>query len=436
MPFCLKKCSYCGFISFAGYAGDVVDSYFDELLKEIDAWRAAAGKQSGDVLDERAGQDKFIIDTVFFGGGTPTLAGPEKIKKVIERISPFLADGAEITMEANPKTFDEESLRAYRSAGVNRLSIGCQSLEDSVLERLGRVHTRAEFIESYEAARRAGFSNINIDLMFAVPGQDMGVWKETLYEAIALGPEHISAYSLQIEEGTPFYNEYKYGRLDAVSDEEERRMHHEAIRILEAAGYEHYEISNFARRGEVARECEAERAGAERRGCAEGRSTAETRGDYRCQHNLKYWNMDEYLGVGLGASSFLGGLRFKNTDDLDEYLAGKSPKRKDVIDQDFASQIGDSCLGTAICDRIVEVHKETVKDLAGEMVFTGLRKRSGFLKSRFEEIVGVSYDDFYRYIYNERKRFIEEGLLVETDERVYLTEEGIDRSNDIMSEFV
>lgn len=170
-------------------------------------------------------------------------------------------------MEANPKTFDEVSLRAYREAGVNRLSIGCQSLDDEVLKKLGRVHTKAEFLEGYEAARRAGFDNINVDLMFAVPGQDMQLWKETLCEVVSLepAPEHISAYSLQIEEGTPFYNEYKFGKLDGVSDAEERRMHKEAIVILQGAGYEHYEISNFAKRTAGERLEEKGNFGGERR---------------------------------------------------------------------------------------------------------------------------------------------------------------------------
>ena len=361
-PFCLKKCSYCGFLSMPGCGKDTIDGYFDRMADEA-----------------RQIPSEYMVDTVFFGGGTPTLAGPENIKKVIDSLSPFLEDGAEITMEANPKTFGLEDLRRYREAGVNRLSIGCQSLNDEVLAKLGRVHTRDEFLESYRAAREAGFDNVNVDLMFAVPGQDMNIWEETLREVIALGPDHISAYSLQIEEGTPFYNAYKFGELEGVSDEEERRMHHLAIEMLEDAGYVHYEISNFAKPG------------------------------FMCKHNLKYWNMDEYLGIGLGASSFMKGERIKNTDDLDEYMKGS--------------------LGQ-------ERHLDTKEDLAGETVFTGLRKREGFLKSRFEEIVGESYDDFYQYIYEERMRYIREELLVEDEERVYLTRKGIDRSNDIMSEFV
>lgn len=369
VPFCLKKCDYCGFLSLGG-CQDKIDLYFDKLLQELDCYKDRIEKE-------------YIIDTVFFGGGTPTLAGPENIKKVIKKVSPFLAHGAEITIEANPKTFDEESLGGYLDAGVNRLSIGCQSLDDKVLKALGRVHTRAEFLEAFQAARRAGFSNINVDLMFAVPGQNMDIWKESLSQVIALKPEHISAYSLQIEEGTPFYHEYKYGRLGLLSDDEERLMHHEAIKLLQDSGYEHYEISNFAKNG------------------------------YRCRHNLKYWNMDEYLGVGLGASSFFGGARFKNADDLDKYL---------------------TCQNMSKC--VEDCHISDQKDLAGETVFTGLRKRDGFTKKRFEEIVGQSYDDFFQYIYEERKAYIDEGLLVENQERVYLTEKGIDRSNEIMAEFV
>lgn len=365
VPFCIKKCRYCGFTSFAGEEGKI-DSYFERLLEELKAFIEAAGANRR-------------IDSVFFGGGTPTLAGPENISKVLGALKNIIEPDAEITVEGNPKTFTYADLVKYRQAGVNRLSIGCQSLDDNILERLGRVHTKAEFLQSFQAARDAGFDNINVDLMFAVPGQDMAIWEKTLEEVIDLSPEHISFYSLQIEEGTPFYDEYKFGKLDGISDEEERKMHHRAIEMLEDAGYVHYEISNAAKPGR------------------------------ECRHNLKYWNMDEYIGIGLGASSFYNGKRVKNTDALDKYLDG---------------------------DYVEESVLETQKDIAGETVFTGLRKREGFLKSRFEEIVGVSYDDFYRYIYEERSKFIEQGFLVEDEERVYLTEEGIDHSNDIMSEFV
>ncbi|MCQ2551343.1 MAG: radical SAM family heme chaperone HemW [Clostridia bacterium] len=354
IPFCLKKCDYCGFLSFPGKE-EMMDGYVDMLLKELDEYQVKA-------------------DTVFFGGGTPSLLEPRQVKRILDKINPT----GEVTLEANPKTFDKPKLLAFKDAGINRLSIGCQSMEDDLLKTLGRVHTREDFLKAYTIAREV-FENINVDLMFALPGQDIQRWEKTLKEVISLSPEHISAYSLQIEEGTRFYQEYKMDRLNVPSDLEERRMHHRAIEILEDAGYSHYEISNFARKGK------------------------------ECQHNLKYWNMEEYIGIGLGASSYFKSERFKNTDDLDKYLSGN-------------------------LDR--EVHINSVKDTAGEMVFTALRKREGFTKERFKEVVGQSYDDFFRYILDERKEYIEEGLLVETEERVYLTLDGMDHSNEIMAKFV
>lgn len=379
IPFCLKKCSYCGFLSFAGKE-QMMDQYVEALIKEMEHYKGRL-------------EDQFQVDSVFLGGGTPTLLKASHVERLLEEVSDWLTLGCEITMEGNPKTFDEEKLTAFRKAGVNRLSIGCQSLDDQVLKNIGRVHTRQDFLDSFKMARTAGFDNINMDLMFALPGQSMEVWEENLREAIELEPEHISFYSLQIEEGTPFYNQYKEDKLKVPSDEEERRMHHRAMDILKKAGYLHYEISNCGKAGK------------------------------ECRHNLKYWNMDDYLGLGLGASSFVDQVRFKNTEDLDKYIYANGEV-----------SIEGSC-HRLYCS-IDEYEVEGAGDLAGEMVFTGLRKRDGFRKDRFKEITGADYDDFYADILDERKKNIRLGYLVETDERVYITEEGIDHSNDIMSDFV
>lgn len=379
IPFCLKKCSYCGFLSFAGKE-QMTDQYVSALIKEIEYYE-----------DRLAGQ--FQVDSVFIGGGTPTLLEPRHLERLLKGIEPWQAEECEVTMEGNPKTFDEEKLTAFRRAGVNRLSIGCQSLDDQMLKNIGRVHTKQDFLDSFGMARAAGFENINVDLMFALPGQSMEIWEESLKETIELGPEHISFYSLQIEEGTPFYEQYKRDELLVPTDAEERRMHHRAIDMVKESGYIYYEISNCAKVGK------------------------------ECRHNLKYWNMDDYLGVGLGASSFIDQVRFKNTDDLDRYISTNG-----------GVSIEGSC--HRLYGSIDEYEVEDTSSLAGELVFTGLRKRDGFRKDRFKEITGADYDDFYADILDERKKNIRLGYLVETDERVYITEEGIDHSNDIMSDFV
>ncbi len=379
IPFCLKKCLYCGFLSFADKR-EFMEAYVESLLKEIGYYKK-----------QLAGE--FVIDTVFFGGGTPTLLETDMVKRLLGQLDGWLSPKAEITMEANPKTFNRDKLIGYMKAGVNRLSIGCQSLDDQVLSNLGRVHNREEFLDSFAMAREAGFDNINVDLMFAVPGQTMEIWQKTLGQVIDLEPEHISFYSLQIEENTPFYNLYKMDKLDSVTDEEERRMHHTAIKMVKDSGYDFYEISNCGKPGK------------------------------RCNHNLKYWNMDDYLGVGLGASSFINGVRFKNCDDLETYLkAGQG------------LSIEGNCM--KLYSAVDTYCQDTVKDLAGELVFTGLRKRHGFTKERFRQVTGRQYDEFFQYIKEEREKNIKLGFLVETDNRVYITEEGIDHSNDIMSDFV
>ncbi len=280
IPFCASKCAYCDFASFSGREGDW-RRYFEALWDEIGAWKP-----------ELAG---YEAATVFVGGGTPTLVDAAYIAETLDRCRAALpfAENIEITMEGNPGTLAPQKLAACRAAGVNRLSLGAQSFDDALLRSLGRVHTAAQIGEAVAMAREAGFGNLNLDLMYALPGQDMARWRDTLDAAVALGVEHISAYSLIVEEGTPMARRVAAGEALLPDDDAVNAMQRQAVSRLAGAGYGRYEISNYARPG------------------------------FECRHNLVYWNRGEYLGLGCAAHSLFGGCRFHNPEALEDYLAGE-----------------------------------------------------------------------------------------------------------------
>jgi oxygen-independent coproporphyrinogen-3 oxidase len=285
VPFCAKKCAYCDFASFSGREADW-GRYFDEILTEIRLW--------SDKTDFGLLREKYRVKTVFIGGGTPTLVDAGYIEKTLDAcrdIAPF-EEGAEITIEGNPGTLTPEKLTAYRRAGVNRLSLGAQSFDDGLLKSLGRIHTAGQIGKAVNMARGAGFDNINLDLMYALPGQEMGHWTNTLDAAVALAVPHISAYSLIVEPGTLMADRVASGEATVPDDDAVNAMQRQAISRLKAAGYSRYEISNYAMPG------------------------------YECRHNLAYWNRGDYLGLGCAAHSLLGGRRFHNPESLDDYLAG------------------------------------------------------------------------------------------------------------------
>lgn len=279
IPFCVRKCAYCDFRS-APAGREVQAQYVDRLLEEIQKAAPLA--------------EDYEVVSAFFGGGTPSILPEEEIGRVMDllhRQFDWKAD-AEVTIEANPGTVDGRKLDAYRSFGINRISFGLQSADNEELQKLGRIHTWEQFLESYESARAAGFTNINVDLMSALPGQTQKSWQETLQKVLVLNPEHISAYSLIIEEGTPFYEKYADHPELLPPEDEERQMYYDTKRILAEQGYERYEISNYARKG------------------------------YACRHNLGYWSRRDYKGFGLGASSLLNSVRSTVQEDLTEYLRG------------------------------------------------------------------------------------------------------------------
>ena len=285
VPFCAQKCAYCDFASYPGRETDW-GRYFDEIATEIRLW--------SDNTDFGLLSRRYRVISVFIGGGTPTLVDASHIEKVIDAcrgIAPF-EDGVEVTIEGNPGTLTPDKLAAYRRAGVNRLSLGAQSFDDGLLRSLGRIHTSGQVARAVAMAREAGFDNINLDLMYALPGQGMDRWRDTLDAAVALGVAHISAYSLIVEPGTPKAARVASGAAIVPDDDAVNAMQRAAIDRLSAAGYHRYEISNYAKPG------------------------------FECRHNLVYWNRGDYLGLGCAAHSLLGGRRFHNPDGLEEYLAG------------------------------------------------------------------------------------------------------------------
>ena len=372
IPFCIRKCQYCDFLS-APSDKSTREAYVQALLREI---RSYAGKVSSGVT------------SVFIGGGTPSVLEPEWISEIMEAIEEtfWLTEDAEITMEANPGTVTEAGLRSYRTCGINRLSLGLQSTDQEELKILGRIHTYSDFLESYQAARRAGFDNINVDLMSALPGQTLKSWQNTLQKVTALRPEHISAYSLIIEEGTPFYERFaederirEEGGHPRLLPEEaiERQMYELTQCFLHTKGYERYEISNYAKPGS------------------------------ECRHNCGYWTRKDYLGLGLGASSLVGHQRFQNTSDLKEYL-----------EQEYH-----------------HIHTETLdkKSEMEEFMFLGLRLMTGISRQQFEKTFQVTLDSVYGEVLRKLKS---EQLIEEVAGYVRLTEYGIDVSNYVLSEFL
>ena len=301
VPFCAKKCDYCDFASFPGREADW-GRYFDEILTEIRLW-------SG-ITDFGLLYNKYQIQTVFIGGGTPTLVDAVHIEKVLDAcrgLAPFEAD-AEITIEGNPGTLTSDRLTAYRRAGVNRLSLGAQSFDDGLLKSLGRIHTAAQIEGAVAMARDAGFDNVNLDLMYALPGQEMAQWRDTLDAAVGLGVEHISAYSLIVEDGTPMAARVASGAATVPDDDAVNDMQREAVSRLRAAGYARYEISNYARPG------------------------------WECRHNLTYWRRGDYLGLGCAAHSLLEERRFRNPDGLEDYLSGQRRLDETALTQQDARE--------------------------------------------------------------------------------------------------
>lgn len=362
IPFCVRKCAYCDFLSAPG-SEEAKASYTKALLREIEAVKT----------------EKREVSSIFVGGGTPSALSPSLMGDIFEKIheSFSVAQDAEITIEANPGTLSKEKLFLYKNAGINRLSLGLQSPEEAELKSLGRIHTYEEFLESFSLAREAGFQNINVDLMCALSDQTYEGWNRNLRTVAALHPEHISAYSLIIEEGTPFAKR----KLNLPDEDTEYRMYEDTAGILEEYGYEQYEISNYAKKGLV------------------------------CRHNIGYWTRKEYLGLGLGAASLWGNQRFSNTSDFSAYLKESGSPEK------------------------IRENRETLslEDEMSEFMFLGLRMTEGVSKAEFLESFGTPIESVYGKVLDKYKNM---GLLEEKEGRIFLTRAGIHVSNGVMAEFL
>jgi len=319
---------------------------------------------------------------VFIGGGTPTAVDADWIWRLMDTVRECfeLAQDAEITMEMNPGTVTAESLAIYRQAGINRLSIGCQSARDEELRAIGRIHNFAQFLDTYEKVRAAGFANVNVDLMSALPGQTLRDWEETLQKILSLNPqpEHISAYSLIVEEGTPFYEMYERGELDLPDEDTDREMYRITAEILHEHGYERYEISNYAK------------------------------ADFACRHNCGYWTRRDYLGFGIGAASLYNNTRFHNTTSLQAYLDNSLNCREDIETLNTREQME-------------------------ETMFLGLRMLKGVDTQKFQENFAVTVDEIYG---TQIQESISEGLMMRNESNVFLTKKGLDLSNYVMAKFL
>ena len=373
IPFCVQKCAYCDFLSAT--AGDAAkEEYVDALKQEIKRYRKMARS--------------YRVSSVFVGGGTPSILSCGQILEIFKTLRQVFAiqSDAEITIEANPGTVTKEKLAAWKQAGINRISFGLQSVKNEELKMLGRIHTYEEFRESYDLARQAGFENLNVDLISAIPGQSVQSWEETLRTVAELGPEHISAYSLIIEEGTKFYQWYREGKQSeghpALPDEEvERTMYEQTQEILNEYGFHRYEISNYAKEGK------------------------------ECRHNLGYWNRTQYLGIGLGASSLIADTRYHLCTDLTSYIE-RIESGEDLRE---------------------EIEVLTKEEMMEEFMFLGLRKMQGVSRTRFEHCFGNPIEEVYGDALN---KLTEEGLLEIEGDHIRLTKRGIDVSNSVFCEFL
>lgn len=424
IPFCVRKCSYCAFLSAPADA-DTRETYVKALIREIEL---RAGQNNGDTCSggsrRMCSPDGIsgLYDTIYFGGGTPSVLSTEQIDRILTKLrSTFnISPDAETTLEANPGTLgesDEEALETlikYREMGINRLSMGVQSMNDDRLKFLGRIHDSETVKRDLRLAREAGFENINLDIIFSVPGETSEEALADIREIAEQEPEHISFYSLQLEEGTPLFEQWERREIEEVPDGIDRETYHRGCELLRELGYEHYEISNFAKKDlNMGNSC---------------------RRSFRSRHNSGYWDMSEYVGLGLGASGFEQGVRYRNLSELAGYeeavSEGRLPRE--------------------------EEHVNTEHDNISEAVFLGLRRSEGIryadvpiaiMRDKLAEPGGDacepqtvgdarSFWEYYSDVRDEAESFVKSGHLIINDEGLQLTEAGIDISNKIMALFV
>ncbi len=366
MPFCKAKCYYCDFISYANKE-KLIKEYVEALIKEM----------------KHINLSKYSIQTVYIGGGTPSLIDNESISKIMDNVRLFVADNAEITIEINPGTANKEKLKKYKEIGINRLSIGLQSADNELLSEIGRIHKYEDFLNVYNEARNIGFRNINVDLMLGLPNQDLKKLEESVKEVITLSPEHISIYSLILEENTKLYDMVMNEELKLPDEAIERKMYWNVKKMLENEGYIHYEISNFAKEG------------------------------YKSRHNSDCWEQKEYIGIGVSSHSYLNNKRYSNSESVEEYI-------KNINNNDF--------------DKNITIHEEQTKeDKQKEYMILGLRKINGVNITKFKNKFGENPIFLYR---QELNKLVQEELIEIYDNNIKLTDKGLDLANVVWEEFI
>ena len=367
IPFCKKKCYYCDFISFENKC-DEIPQYIESLKEEIRNFDFS----------------NYHITSIYIGGGTPSYIDSKYIKYILDELRTRVkSDDIEITIEVNPGTVTEEKLQEYKEAGINRISIGLQSANNNLLRKIGRIHTYEEFLQAYQLVNKTGFDNINVDLMLALPGQTIQDLKESLDKIINLNPNHISIYSLIVEEGTKISKLLEEGKISLPEEEQERRMYWYVKDILELKGYNHYEVSNFSKKGKESR------------------------------HNMNCWNQEEYIGFGVAAHSYINNVRFSNTDNIQEYI-------KNIKENNTENNI------------TIE-EEQTLEDKKKEFMMLGFRKIEGVDISRFKE----KFVDNPLFLYREKlNKLAEEGLIEVDLNNIRLTNKGLDLANLVFEEFI
>lgn len=369
VPFCKQKCNYCDFYSIK-WNDEFEENYINAVLNEIKSYEV---KLKGE----------YIVDSIFIGGGTPTIIKPENIRKILETIKGFVQIDlqCEISMEANPNTLTLENLKAYKDMGINRLSIGIQSLNDEILKKIGRIHNSTEAIEAIDRAKKMGFRNINADVMFNIPGQTLSDIQDTLHKIIEKGVKHISFYSLKLEEGTPMFVMEENKKIIMPDEELERTMYYTGRNVMEENNLFQYEISNFAIKG------------------------------YECRHNLRYWNQEEYIGIGPSAHSFLNNIRYSNPSDLKFYCEkAKTDSFERVIQEELSED-----------------------DLMFEYIMLKFRLTEGFDINEFNQKFKADFNEMYKL---QIKYLLKYDLVELINDNIRLTKKGMDVSNAVIEEFM
>lgn len=369
IPFCKQKCYYCDFISYSNKC-DEIPEYIRSLIKEIEEFDFT----------------NYEVTTIYFGGGTPSYIDSDYIKQILIKINEKIQyKDQEITIEVNPGTVTEKKLKDYIEAGINRISIGLQSTKNQLLKQIGRIHTYEEFLDTYNLAKKVGFKNINIDLMLGLPNQSIEDLKESLEKIVTLNPNHISVYSLIIEEETPISKLLEEGKIQLPEEDEERRMYWYVKNFLELNGYNHYEISNFSKEGKESK------------------------------HNMNCWNQKEYVGFGVAAHSYINGVRYSNTEKIGKYIENIQRLHN-------------------IKETIYEIHeKQTIKDKQREYMLLGLRKIDGVSIAKFKE----KFVENPIFLFRKELDILSKENLLEIDgDKIRLTSKGLDLANQVWEEFV